>query len=93
MSTACACSSEHRPSVLEPHGHHMWPLYLGGPPHQATYVELCPTTHSDVHRILRAMVRAGSWLPRQRGEPRYSHHLATLGFQAWDAAGRPAPVS
>ena len=72
-----------------PHGHHLWPVYLGGPPHPATLVHLCPTTHSNVHRILRAMVKAGAWIPRSQGQPRYAHHVATLGYQSWDAAGRP----
>lgn len=89
MTPPCVCVAEHRPTVLEPQGHHLWPLYLGGPPHPETLVGLCPTTHTNVHRILRAMVKAGAWLPRNPGEPHYSHQIATLGFQAWDAAGRP----
>lgn len=89
MSVACVCVSDHRPTVLEPERHHLWPVYLGGPEHPQTLVLLCNTTHSNVHRILRAMVKAGTWLPRNPGEPRYSHQIATLGYQAWDAAGRP----
>lgn len=89
VTPACVCVAEHRPTVLEPQAHHLWPIYLGGPPHPATLLGLCPTTHTNVHRILRAMVAAGAWLPRQTGQPVYAHHTATLGFQAWDAAGRP----
>lgn len=65
---------------------------LGGPEHPATLISLCQTSHADVHRLLRAMVSAGMWLARDRGVPVYAHHIATLGFQAWDAAGRPNPA-
>lgn len=87
--TRCVCSAVHTPAVLEPQRHHLWPVFLGGPATHATLVLLCPTTHTNVHRILRAMLKAGTWLPRALGEPHYSHQIATLGFQAWDAAGRP----
>lgn len=89
----CICVAEHRPNLRISEGHHLWPLYLGGPEHPQTLVGLCPTTHDFVHGILRAMVKAGAWLPRQQGQPRYAHQVATLGFQAWDAAGRPTPAS
>jgi hypothetical protein len=74
---------------MRPDGHHVWPVYLGGPEIEQTLLGLCQTTHANVHRILRAMVKAGAWLPRERGVPVYSHQVATTGFQAWDAAGRP----
>lgn len=89
ITPPCECVAGHRPAAPNPEGHHLWPLYLGGPAHPATLVGLCPTTHDQVHRLLRAMVKAGAWLPRQLGQPRYAHQVATLGWQAWDAAGRP----
>lgn len=85
----CVCVKEHRPAVLRPDGHHLWPVYLRGPEHPATLISLCQSSHANVHRLLAAMVKAGKWLPRQPGVPVYSHQIATLGFQAWDAAGRP----
>lgn len=88
---ACVCSARHSPTPMQSDAHHEFPEYLGGPPHQATMLGLCQTTHANVHRILREMVAAGQWLPRAPGVPRYSHQVATLGFQAWDAAGRPKP--
>jgi len=54
----CECVSEHRPGCLEPQAHHLWPKYLGGPPHPQTLLGLCPTTHTNVHRCIRAMVKA-----------------------------------
>lgn len=85
----CVCCKQHRPAVMRSDAHHLWPVYLGGPEHRATLIGLCQTTHANVHRLLRAMVSAGAWLPRKPGVPVYSHHIATLGWQAWDAAGRP----
>ena len=89
ITPACKCVKRHNPAVMKPDGHHLWPMYLGGPPHPATYIGLCQTTHANVHRILRAMVKAGVWHRREEEESVYAHHIATLGFQMWDAAGRP----
>jgi len=68
----------------------LWPLYLGGPEVDATLILLCPTTHDLVHEALRRMLRTEwtPWVPGT-GVTRYAHHVATLGWQAWDAAGRP----
>jgi hypothetical protein len=94
----CVCVSEHRPAVLETQSHHLWPVYLGGPPHQQTMLGLCPTTHMNVHRCLRAMVKAGRVLsryelaqlePERPFPPQYAWWTASNGFLAWDAAGRP----
>lgn len=90
---ACVCCYRHTPAVLEPQDHHLWPKYLGGPEHPDTLLRLCATTHTNAHRILRAMVKAGQLMPRELGQPRYSYHVASLGFQAWDAAGRPAALA
>jgi len=68
--------------------HHLWPVGMGGPQHPSTLLGLCPTTHDWVHAILRDMVK-NDYHPRRRHEPAYAHHVATLGYQAWDAAGRP----
>ena len=90
MSTPpCVCVAEHRPPTRIAEGHHLWPVGMGGPAHPATLLGLCPSTHDYVHGILRAMVKAGHWIPRSQGQPHYAHQIATLGFQAWDAAGRP----
>ena len=93
---ACACQADHRPAPLEPQSHHLWPVYLGGPPAKATMLWLCPTTHTNVHRALRAMVKAGRVLSRtelrEPGRPVvpfYAWATACNGFNAWDVAGRP----
>lgn len=85
----CMCVKRHDPVVLEFHGHHLWPKFLGGPEHPDTLLTLCPNTHTGAHKILRRFLKAGEISPRQPDEPRYAYHVASLGFQAWEAAGRP----
>lgn len=86
----CACTPDHRPATGRMHDHHLWPKFLGGPTIRATLLHLCPTTHDLTHEALRRMLRDG-WAPWAAGTgvTRYAHHIATLGWQAWDAAGRP----
>lgn len=49
----CKCVSKHVPRPLELHKHHVWPLGEGGPDVRENLVILCPTTHSNVHRLWR----------------------------------------
>lgn len=49
----CKCVSKHVPRALELHKHHVWPLGEGGPDVRDNLVILCPTTHSNVHRLWR----------------------------------------
>lgn len=96
IAPPCTCVYEHRPPCLEPQAHHLWPVYLGGPVVTQTLLGLCPTTHTNVHRCIRAMVKAGRILtrpelrePGRPPVPEYSWWVACSGFSAWDAAGRP----
>jgi hypothetical protein len=49
----CNCVTKHVPKALELHKHHVWPLGEGGPDVRSNLVILCPTTHSNVHRLWR----------------------------------------
>jgi hypothetical protein len=49
----CKCVTKHVPKALELHKHHVWPLGEGGPDIKSNLVILCPTTHSNVHRLWR----------------------------------------
>lgn len=87
----CACVSEHRPAALELQLHHVFPIYLGGAKDGLT-VPVCPTTHTNIHELLRAMLRAGTVLTfsqctqaQDRPVSRYAHHLAVEGYRAWAA--------
>ncbi len=88
---SCLCVAEHRPPVLEYERHHVLPLYLGGLTDDET-AWVCPSTHANVHELLRLMLRLGRSLTDyelQAIEDRpVSRHAATLareGFRRWQA--------
>ncbi len=87
----CVCVSDHRPPVLEFNSHHILPLYLGGPDVPENRVWLCPTTHVNVHELLRLMLRDGPLTYRQvqnlqtRPVSRYAYDLAADGYRRWSA--------
>lgn len=83
----CRCVAEHRPPVLELHAHHVWPLGMGGPDTDANTVFVCPSGHSNIHELLRLMLRADralteSELEDMQARPvsRYAGVLARRGF-------------
>ena len=100
----CLCAREHRPDPMEYVEHHVWPKGMGGPDTPDNLVWLCPTTHLNVHEILRRMMKQGPLsLAVLRGvEPRrvnrYAWYIARQGYAKWrmgsevDAAVRPAPI-
>lgn len=60
----CHCVGKHIPKAMELHKHHVWPLGEGGPDTRENLVILCPTTHSNVHRLWRLYEENGgrpSW--------------------------------
>lgn len=88
----CLCVAEHRPPPLEYFEHHVWPSGMGGPDTADNRVFVCPTTHANVHELLRMMVKAGPLTYRQcqtiqpRPVSRYAYDLAALGYERWLAA-------
>ncbi len=86
----CACVAEHRPPVLEFQRHHVLPFYLGGEDVDSNLVWLCSTTHSNVHELLRLMLKAGDVMTDRelqvlydRPVSRYAAVLARDGFTRW----------
>lgn len=86
----CGCCFEHRPPVLEFERHHIWPLGLGGPDQEVNVVWVCPTTHANVHELLRLMLKAHRELTyrecqdaEDRTVDRYAHTLALDGYRRW----------
>lgn len=88
----CACVAEHRPAPLEYEWHHVLPLAMGGEntPHgvpDRNGVWLCPTAHTNVHEVLREVLRNGgalSWgaaLARWPGLNRHAFALAHEGYR------------
>lgn len=79
----CHCVSDHNPNPMELNRHHIWPLYAGGPDEDWNIVWLCPTTHVNVHELLRA------W-EKYEGEPpwdirkHFSHYTRSLAEEGWN---------
>ena len=91
----CACVAEHRPPYLELHAHHVWPKEYGGTDDTSPMLWLCPTTHANVHELLRMMLRAGRQLSLhecRQANPRpvsaYAHDVAARGYAHAVAAQR-----
>jgi len=70
---------------LETERHHIQPLALGGPDVPGNIVNCCPTSHANIHVLLRALCRGKMPPKATRAERRY----ADRGFLAWVQAGRP----
>ena len=82
----CVCVSEHRPAPLELAAHHVWPSFMGGPDTVDNLIWLCPTTHINVHEILREMVKDGrltyTQVAARQSQPvnRYAYATAVRGY-------------
>lgn len=88
----CTCMAEHRPAPLELERHHIWPVGMGGPDIDSNIVWVCPTTHTNTHELLRAMVGVKgvirySVFDGQYEQPvsRRAYDLAVEGFMRWQA--------
>lgn len=84
----CLCVSDHRPAPLELNAHHVWPLANGGPDVPENIVWLCPTAHTNVHELLRLMMKAGRPMTDAQlsalvpqAVSRYAASLARLGWR------------
>ncbi len=85
----CRCQSVHRPAPLELHAHHVLPLSLGGSEAEENVVYVCPTTHQNIHELMRLMFRAGFSIPTSELDEsydvpvnRYAAELARRGYEA-----------
>lgn len=90
----CLCMVEHRPAPLEYVEHHVVPTYLGGPDTPENRVWLCPTTHYNVHELLREFLRQSRVLTfrecsRAWGPPvsEYAWQIARRGYIEWKREG------
>lgn len=84
----CICVTDHNPNPMELNRHHIWPLAEGGPDTEDNIVWLCPTSHVNVHELLRAIIKyegAVPWQIRQHFSPyirdlAYEGHRRMLGY-------------
>ena len=99
----CLCQADHRPTPLEYEWHHLWPLAAGGPNtppgvHDGTAVWVCPTAHTNVHEILRVILKRNGDLPWRAAldlwdvpVSRYAFELAHEGCRRMTSALAVAP--
>ncbi len=72
--------------------HHIHPVGMGGPDVASNRIALCPTTHANVHEVLRLLVKEGMKTYRQvavansRIVSHYAYDLAVDGYERWLAA-------
>lgn len=85
---ACPCRATHSPHPLELERHHVWPLGMGGPDLDLNVAWVCPTTHTNIHELLRIFL--GPLGPLTWGEvgdlydvpvSRYAFDLAREGYR------------
>lgn len=81
----CPCRSEHAPSVPWTHGHHLWPLFAGGPDSPENLVYVCPATHDWAHVIWRVFEKNDGPVSRQRTWPFYAYNIAVEGWEMMTA--------
>lgn len=86
----CECVADHNPNPMELNRHHIHPLGFN-PPGERTpdnEVWLCPTSHANVHELLRAWVKYEGEPPWevQRRFSRYIRWLAEDGYRRWIAS-------
>ena len=79
----CVCVKNHHPEPLELHKHHIWPLAEGGPDVDGNVVWVCPTTHANIHEILRGLIKTGGTTPWRTliTLPKYPVKIARLGYR------------
>lgn len=86
----CVCVKNHVPEPRELHRHHVWPEGKGGPDIRGNLRWLCPTTHSNVHKLWREYEKAGGVPGRiiLRMYNRYVQGIVADGWAQMIAAGR-----
>lgn len=85
--TACVCVANHSPTPQAINRHHILPLSWGGPNTVTNLVDVCPTTHENIHRLLNAYVKVQG-VPAWEIRRLYSPYVRDLAARAW--AQRPS---
>lgn len=79
----CAVKVRH-PAYHVLQRHHVWPKSWGGP-EDGELVNLCGLHHDDVHHLLAAMRKAGTWQVGQ-AKAGYSPQVRALAHEGWKRA-------
>lgn len=86
----CGCCVTHTPTPRELHRHHVWPTGEGGPNTRTNLRWLCPTTHSNVHKLWREYDAHGG-TPPYAVRRLYSRYQQSLVAEGW-ALAHPGPT-
>lgn len=81
----CLCVRDHTPEPRELHRHHVWPLGEGGPDKSANLRFLCPTAHSNTHRLWREYQKQRGTPPWEIRRP-YGKYVRDLVAEGWAQA-------
>lgn len=92
--TECKCVGKHVPLPMILNVHHVVPQYYGGETSHANLIKICPTTHDNVHELLREYDKLNGPPPGQFRK-HYSKYVQTLAKIAWQAkqAGSKRPLT
>ena len=81
----CKVHGSHAPRPLALEVHHIQPLAMLGPNIASNRIVVCPTGHTNIHKILHLLCRD---LPVIIGGRR-ERAVARDGYDRWVAAGKP----
>lgn len=79
----CHCVSEHVPQPQELERHHIRPKANGGSDDPSNLVWLCPTTHMNVHELMRFYFKWNGNVPweMRRKFNKLARYLAERGYR------------
>lgn len=86
----CVCVKNHTPEPRELHRHHVWPTGEGGPDIAVNMRWLCPTSHSNAHKLWREY-NAHNGRPPGQVLRMYSAYVRELVDDGWRQANPPQP--
>jgi hypothetical protein len=81
----CLCVKLHNPTPRELHRHHVWPLAEGGPDMPGNLRWLCPSQHSNVHRLWREYQKARA-MPDWEILRQYNRYARAIVAEGWAQA-------
>lgn len=90
----CTCVKDHNPNPMVIETHHVVPLSWGGLRETQNQVQVCPSTHYNIHHLLNEYVHT-------QGNPRWDvlRHFGKmardLARQGWESRipGNPTPIT
>jgi hypothetical protein len=82
VAAKCVCVRNHNPEPQELNRHHILPLAWGGNRESDNEVWLCPTSHTNVHELLRAYEKYEGTPPWEIRK-HFSWYIRSLAVEGW----------